>query len=121
MFDKGEEFECPICSKTFWKKLSLSQHMVIHNPNAKKRGRPLGKLNKIKEEDNPEEMQNENKKKNQSSSGDKLLESNSNEMAAVDGVKHEIEITPQIFDTLEDYDEPNDEWFDQDGVYEDTE
>uniref|UniRef100_A0A1I8MAP5 Zinc finger protein Xfin n=1 Tax=Musca domestica TaxID=7370 RepID=A0A1I8MAP5_MUSDO len=119
MFDKGEEFECPICSKTFWKKLSLSQHMVIHNPNAKKRGRPLGKLNKIKEEDNPEEMQNENKK-TPSSSGDKLLESNSNEMAAVDGVKHEIEITPQIFDALEDYDEPNDEWFDQDGVYEDT-
>ncbi|XP_073832616.1 uncharacterized protein [Musca autumnalis] len=123
--DKGEEFPCPICSKTFWKKLSLTQHMVAHNPNAKKRGRPSGKINKLKEEQNnemeleKEAIQVDGEGKDSTKQDENLLEIQADKEVSEGDVKHEIEVTPQIFDTLQDYDD--DEWFDQDEIYDDSE
>uniref|UniRef100_A0A1I8PSQ1 Protein krueppel n=1 Tax=Stomoxys calcitrans TaxID=35570 RepID=A0A1I8PSQ1_STOCA len=122
----NREFQCSDCPKSFEKKAALVQHSQIHNK--KKAKSKIRKLSKDKEddlekketkcegenefikdqiEDCPQVQPNEEKE-------------NAHQIISDDIVKHEFEITPNIFEEpLDVYDDDNGEWYDDD--YEDSE
>lgn len=126
------EFPCPDCPKTFEKKASLIQHSQIHNRKKTNKTKAV-KSSKIKDDEqitNRISLETEENTEENTSLNNQLLNIQSEkeddgiheeEQETKDFIeKHEIEVTPQIFEgTLEDY-EDNDEWFDhEDDCYED--